>query len=135
MLKGKYTITNAQSGRRMIARADHCVSAGVGGELFEDEIWRIERTMPEGSCTITNAHSGQRLFAKTGKDFDDGFGATMGPVYDDQKWYIQQSPEDSYAIINVLSNRRLFAHLKDGHVGAAAAANLLPEQAWYIQQA
>ncbi len=136
MIKGNYTITNAQSSRKIYDRADHFWPDGVGaigGGYFADQIWRIEPTTPEGTYTITNVHSGRRLYAHTGKEFCDGFGTTMGIVQEDQKWYIQQTG-DSCIIMNALSSRKLIAQGGGGDVGALAEAQSLPDQQWYLQE-
>ncbi len=136
MINGNYTITNAQSGRKIYDRADHFWPdevGAIGGEYFADQIWRIEPTTPDG-YTITNVHSGRRLYAHAGRDFCDGFGTTVGIVHEDQKWHIQQASGDSYTIVNAMTSRRLVAEGGDGGVCAVAEAQSLPDEEWYLRE-
>jgi len=90
-----YEITNAHSGRRLYAQDSKDAESGVGGgvgKVYDDQKWMLQENdcgVSDDRCfLIVNARSGRRLYAQSGKNWESGVGASVGAVYDEQKWYI-----------------------------------------------
>jgi len=143
---GLYTITNADSGRRLYAQKDKNGANGVGAwagtlydDIYDDQMWNITY-IDGGLYTIMNAASGRRLFAKVDKNGESGFGAQTWPaLYDDQKWNITDIGGGSYTITNAASGRLVFAqrntNCEDGTGAGIYPYGVYDDMKWHIEKA
>jgi len=134
-------IRNAHSDRRIFAQDwnshEQGVGAGVGANLWADQIWFIEHAGDNNDAyIIRNRHSGRRLFAQASGTHEGGVGAGNGDtVHADQKWFIVPTDDGKYIIRNVHSGRRLFAQSGRAHEDGFGASNgdtVYADQKWFI---
>lgn len=148
---GVYSIVNVGSGRRIFARADgnNGTSFGAFAEpqaTHDDQKWYIVGR-GDGHCcyTFVNVASNRALYADSLNEDGIAFGAralsvdVWDAMYVDQKlkWRLHPSGASAYAIVNVMSGRRLFAHTgKAENDGLGASLDLpeSPDQLWKLER-